>query len=122
MSAPDQSSPWSWPVRVRLGVRVCIWRLRPVFRGPGCMGRTVPMEKLDIVVTDHIEQRLLQPERLEKILSRVLDRREGEPRAAQLTSPNCASEQPKRTPNSSGFTTRSKTESLMCPIRRSRSV
>jgi site-specific DNA recombinase len=42
----------------------------------GCMGRTVPMEKLDSVVADHIEQRLLQPERLEKILSRVLDRRE----------------------------------------------
>ncbi len=41
----------------------------------GCKGRTVPMEKLDSVVAEHIEQRLLQPKRLEEILSRVLDRR-----------------------------------------------
>src|SRR5258707_6104347 len=43
----------------------------------GCRGRTVPMEKLDRLVADHIEQRLLLPSRLEKILSSVLDRREG---------------------------------------------
>ena len=42
----------------------------------GCAGRTVPMEKLDTLVADHIEHRLLQPARLEKILSSVLDRRE----------------------------------------------
>jgi site-specific DNA recombinase len=42
----------------------------------GCRGRTVPMEKLDALVADHIEHRLLQPSRLEKILSSVLDRRE----------------------------------------------
>ena len=42
----------------------------------GCPGRTVPMEKLDTLVADYIEQRLLQPQRLEKILSAVLDRRE----------------------------------------------
>ena len=42
----------------------------------GCQGRTVPMEKLDNLVADHIEHRLLQPSRLEKILSSVLDRRE----------------------------------------------
>jgi hypothetical protein len=42
----------------------------------GCLGRTVPMEKLDRVVADHIEQRLLQPKRLEEILSSVLQRRE----------------------------------------------
>ena len=34
------------------------------------------MEKLDGVVAEHIEHRLLQPKRLEQILSRVLDRRE----------------------------------------------
>jgi hypothetical protein len=34
------------------------------------------MEKLDTLVADHIERRLLQPSRLEKILSSVLDRRE----------------------------------------------
>ena len=42
----------------------------------GCGGRTVPMEKLDTLVADHIELRLLQPSRLEKILSSALDRRE----------------------------------------------
>src|SRR6202165_132107 len=42
----------------------------------GCLGRTVPMEKLDTLVADHIERRLLQPARLEEILSSVLDRRE----------------------------------------------
>ena len=42
----------------------------------GCKGRTVPMEKLDTLVADHIERRLLQPDRLEEILSSVLDRRE----------------------------------------------
>jgi hypothetical protein len=34
------------------------------------------MEKLDSVVAEHVEQRLLQPKRLEQILTRVLDRRE----------------------------------------------
>jgi site-specific DNA recombinase len=42
----------------------------------GCKGRTVPMDKLDRVVADHIEHRLLQPKRLEEILSSVLHRRE----------------------------------------------
>lgn len=41
----------------------------------GCTGRTVPMEKLDSVVAEHIEQRLLQPKRLEEVLSAVLHRR-----------------------------------------------
>ena len=40
----------------------------------GCLGRTVPMEKLDTLVADHIENRLLQPKRLEHSLSSVLDR------------------------------------------------
>jgi site-specific DNA recombinase len=42
----------------------------------GCKSRTVPMEKLDKLVADHIEHRRLLPGRLEKILSSVLDRRE----------------------------------------------
>lgn len=42
----------------------------------GCKGRTVSMEKLDKLVADHTEHRLLLPSRLEKILSSVLDRRE----------------------------------------------
>ncbi|WP_461346021.1 recombinase family protein [Bradyrhizobium sp. USDA 4451] len=33
----------------------------------GCKGRTVPMEKLDSAVAEHIEQRLLQPKRLDAI-------------------------------------------------------
>lgn len=41
----------------------------------GCKGRTVPMEKLDNLVAEYIEQRLLQPSRLERLLSHVLDRR-----------------------------------------------
>ena len=41
----------------------------------GCPGRTVPMEKLDTLVAEYIEQRLLQPKRLEQLLSHVLDRR-----------------------------------------------
>jgi len=86
----------------------------------GCKGRTVPMEKLDSVVAEHIEQRLLQPKRIEQILSRVLERREQ--RAGRLISPNCASVPPKRRPNSSASTTLSKTTSLTCPIRCSRSV
>jgi site-specific DNA recombinase len=46
-------------------------------QGPtGCEGMTVPMEKLDELVADYLEQRLLTPERLEIILSTVLDRRQ----------------------------------------------
>jgi site-specific DNA recombinase len=41
----------------------------------GCPGRTVPTEKLDNLVAEYIEQRLLQPKRLEQLLSHVLDRR-----------------------------------------------
>ena len=37
---------------------------------------TVPMEKLDDLVARHLEERLLQPERLEVILTTVLDRRQ----------------------------------------------
>lgn len=46
-------------------------------QGPkACPGMTVPMEKLDDLITNHLEQRLLRPERLEAILSNVLDRRQ----------------------------------------------
>ncbi|HEX9590115.1 MAG TPA: recombinase family protein [Bradyrhizobium sp.] len=51
----------------------------------GCRGRTVPMEKLDKLVADHIEHRLLQPSRLEK--NTVLGSRP--PRGAR-GAPNCA--------------------------------
>ncbi|CDO35846.1 recombinase family protein [Novosphingobium sp. KN65.2] len=46
-------------------------------QGPtACSGMAVPMEKLDDLVADHLEKRLLQPERLETILAHVLDRRQ----------------------------------------------
>ena len=46
-------------------------------QGPtGCEGMAVPMEKLDDLVASHLEDWLLQPERLEAILATVLDRRQ----------------------------------------------
>jgi Recombinase zinc beta ribbon domain len=42
----------------------------------GCKGRSIPMERLDNLVTEHIAERLLQPERLEELLTSVLDRRQ----------------------------------------------
>ncbi len=46
-------------------------------QGPtACDGMAVPMEKLDDLVASHLEDRLLQPERLEAILATILDRRQ----------------------------------------------
>ena len=46
-------------------------------QGPtACEGMTVPMEKLDDLVACHLEERLLDPDRLEEVLSAVLDRRQ----------------------------------------------
>jgi len=46
-------------------------------QGPtACTGITVPMEKLDDLVAKNLEDELLQPDRLEAILSAVLDRRQ----------------------------------------------
>ena len=42
----------------------------------GCKGRSVPMARLDDLVASHLEERLLDPERLEEVLAVVLDRRE----------------------------------------------
>lgn len=41
----------------------------------GCEGRSIRMDKLDHLVAGHLEERLLQPKRLETILSSLLDRR-----------------------------------------------
>lgn len=41
----------------------------------GCAGRSIPMEKLGTIVAGHIEDRLLQPDRLGEVLAPVLDRR-----------------------------------------------
>ena len=46
-------------------------------QGPtACDGMSVPMEKLDDLVASHLEERLLRPERLEPLLSAILDRRQ----------------------------------------------
>ena len=60
-------------------------------QGPtACTGMAVPMEKLDDLVADHLEKRLLQPERLETILAAVLDRRQeqGERRREHIAELN----------------------------------
>ncbi len=41
-----------------------------------CTGMTVPMKKLDTLVARHLEDRLLDPARLEEVLAPVLDRRQ----------------------------------------------
>ncbi len=46
-------------------------------QGPtACEGMAVPMDELDDLVASHLEDQLLQPERLETILASVLDRRQ----------------------------------------------
>jgi site-specific DNA recombinase len=46
-------------------------------QGPtACDGMAVPMDKLDDLVASHLEERLLQPDRLETILATMLDRRQ----------------------------------------------
>nr|WP_312352026.1 recombinase family protein [Brucella intermedia] len=42
----------------------------------GCEGRSIRMDRLDHLVACHLEERLLQPNRLETILSSLLDRRQ----------------------------------------------
>src|SRR5690349_10717703 len=40
-----------------------------------CKGRSIPMEKLDVLVTDHLLERLFRPERVTEILSSLSARR-----------------------------------------------
>ena len=42
----------------------------------GCKGMSVPMDKLDDAIIAHIEERLLEPQRLEKLMEQLLDRRQ----------------------------------------------
>ncbi len=53
----------------------------------GCTGRSVPMDKLDSLVAEHLERRLLDPARLETVLAAVLHRRQdwAERRQTQVT-------------------------------------
>ena len=58
-------------------------------QGPAaCEGMAVPMDKLDDLVASHLEDRLLQPERLETIFAAVLDRRQNDPSASATILPN----------------------------------
>lgn len=53
----------------------------------GCKGCAIPMDKLDKMVVNHIEERLLDPERIEDVLASLLDRRpEGVERRSQHIS------------------------------------
>jgi len=56
----------------------------------GCEGRSIPMEKLDGVVIDHIGREFLDLSRLEIVLSAVLDRRQerGERRREHIAELN----------------------------------
>ncbi len=42
----------------------------------GCKGMSVPMDKLDDAIIAHLEERLLDPQRLERLMEQLLDRRE----------------------------------------------
>ncbi len=42
----------------------------------GCKGMAVPMNKLDEAVIAHLEDRLLEPQRLEQLMEQLLDRRQ----------------------------------------------
>ena len=42
----------------------------------GCKARAIPMDKLDRIVVSHIEERVLDPERIEDVLASLLDRRQ----------------------------------------------
>jgi len=44
----------------------------------GCKGRNIVMDKLDGLVTDHLERRLLDPERLSELLGGLIDRRQAQ--------------------------------------------
>ena len=50
----------------------------------GCKGRTLPMAHLDTLVTQHLEHRLLDPERLPRLLEGLIERRQAQ--AAKLDS------------------------------------
>jgi len=75
----------------------------------GCKGRSIPMDRLDQLIASHLEERLLQPERLETILASVLDRRQERAQSAldnagnQAVSPDMSRPSPGRPANASGW-------------------
>ena len=61
---------------IRTGYRYYTCSIAARQGATGCQGRSIPMERLDDLVAAHLEERLLDPERLEEVLSVVLDRRQ----------------------------------------------
>jgi site-specific DNA recombinase len=57
----------------------------------GCKGRTLPMEKLDTLVADHIESRLFNRPDLRKSCARFSIAVRNAPNGGRRISPNCAS-------------------------------
>ena len=75
---PGHQGIWSEPLRTgkynQYRYYTCSTAARQGKRG--CRGQSVRMEKLDHVVVDHLERRLLDPRRLHEILKHLLERRE----------------------------------------------
>ncbi len=61
---------------IRTGYRYYTCSIAARQGATGCQSRSIPMERLDDLVAAHLEERLLDPERLEEVLSVVLDRRQ----------------------------------------------
>jgi hypothetical protein len=58
-------------------------------QGPtACEGMAVPMDKLDDLVASHLEEHLLQPERLETILATCSTGGMNDQSASAITSPS----------------------------------
>jgi len=55
-----------------------------------CKGRSIPMEKLDRLVTDHLIERLFQPERLTTLLASLSSRRAEKMRRSTAGSLPCS--------------------------------
>jgi hypothetical protein len=68
----------------------------------GCKGRSIRMERLDDLVAQHLEERLLDPARLEEVLSVVLDCRQERAERRPPTPRNSARKPPRPRPGSNG--------------------
>lgn len=84
----------------------------------GCKGRTIPMDKLDHLVADHLESRFLEPQRLETVLASVIDRRQERLSAAANTWPNSTGGSPIPTSGSAVSMTQSNPARSIRTIRR----
>ncbi len=76
------------------------------------------MEKFDNLVTSHLEDRPLDPERLSEILASVLDRRQDRAERNREHIAELNGAPPKLTPAYGGFTAPSRLASLTSTTRR----